>query len=191
MARERLEAFPPRLSHLLECRFEDLGSTGTCPVDLVVFSESFQYIPLAEIFARLPDLLQPGGHALVCDFFKTAAHGDGQPGDRSFGGGHLLTEFHRRLAEAPFELLLDEDLTGRVSPTIELLDDWLSNRIAPASKTLDTYLIGNYPGLTRALKWLLRRRLERLRFKYLSGNRTRAVFEKYKSYRLMVLRRVP
>ena len=189
MARERFAAFPSRLACLLECRFEELDSRATGPVDLVMFSESFQYIPLTEIFNRLPDLLRPGGHALVCDFFKTAAHGDGQPGDRSFGGGHLLMQFYRRLAEAPFEVLHDEDLTRRASPTIELLDDWLSNRITPAGRTLDSYLLGNYPLLTRVLKWLLRHRLERLQFKYLSGNRTRAVFEKYKSYRLVVLRR--
>jgi hypothetical protein len=37
-------------------------------------------------------------------------------------------------------------------------------------------------------KWLLRHKLERARYKYLSGNRSQAVFEKYKNYRLLVLR---
>jgi len=35
---------------------------------------------------------------------------------------------------------------------------------------------------------LARRRLARLEYKYLSGNRSQAMFEKYKSYRLLVLR---
>jgi SAM-dependent methyltransferase len=189
MARQRLAAFPGRQACLLEARFEDLDSADTGPFDLVIFSESFQYIPMPALFGKLPGLLLPGAHVLVCDFFKTAAHGDGQPGDRSFGGGHLLAGFYRQLAASPFELLRDEDLTVRVSPTIELLDDWLTQRLAPAGRTLDCYLRDNYPRLGRLLTWMLRHRLARLRYKYLSGNRSRGVFEKYKSYRLLVLQR--
>ena len=190
MARQRLAAFPAGQARLLEARFEDLDSDDLGPFDLVLFSESFQYIPMPAVFGKLPDLLVPGAHVLVCDFFKTAAHGDGQPGDRSFGGGHLLAAFYRQRAASVFALLHDEDLTVRVSPTIELLDDWLTHRLAPAGKTLDCYLRDNYPRLTRLLTWVLRHRLARLRYKYLSGNRSRAVFEKYKSYRLLVLRRL-
>jgi SAM-dependent methyltransferase len=127
MARQRLAAFPAGQARLLEARFEDLDSDDLGPFDL------------------LPDLLVPGAHVLVCDFFKTAAHGDGQPGDRSFGGGHLLAEFYRQRAATPFALLRDEDLTLRVSPTIELLDDWLRHRLAPAGKTLDCYLREQVP----------------------------------------------
>jgi hypothetical protein len=41
--------------------------------------------------------------------------------------------------------------------------------------------------MTRLIKWLLRRKLARARYKYFSGHRSREVFEKYKSYRLIVL----
>jgi hypothetical protein len=77
-----------------------------------------------------------------------------------------------------------------VSPTIELLDDCLTNRLLPAARTLGDYLDDTHPRLTRLGAWLLRRRLARLRYKYLSGNRSRMVFEKYKSYRLLLLRRI-
>lgn len=188
MTRQRLAAFPSGQARLLEARFEELDSDDIGPFELVLFSESFQYIPMPTLFGKLPDLLVPRGHVLVCDFFKTAAHGDGQPGDRSFGGGHLLADFYRQQAAADLELLRDEDLTARVSPGIELLDDWLTHRVAPAGQTLNRYLCDNYPRLTRVLTWMLRHRLARLRYKYLSGNRSRAVFEKYKSYRLLALR---
>lgn len=191
LARQRLAAFPAGQARLLEARFEDLESLQTGRFDLVLFSESFQYIPLPALFGKLPELLSPGSCVLVSDFFKTAAHGDGQAGDRSFGGGHGLAEFYDCLAQSPFELLRDDDITERVSPTIELLDDWLVNRLAPAAATLNVYFLDNYPRLTRLFKWLLRRRLGRLRYKYLAGNRSCAVFEKYKSYRLLVLRLTP
>ena len=82
----------------------------------------------------------------------------------------------------------DEDLTSLTSPNIRLLDDWLTQRGAPALETLDRYLGGRRPWLYGAFKWLFRRRLERLRYKYLSGHRSQAVFERYKSYRLIRLR---
>ena len=184
----RLAAMPHTDSTLFESDFESLPSS-TCQqrYDLLLFSESFQYIPLPEIFDKSPQLLKPGGQLLVCDFFKTAAHCDGAAGDRSFSGGHLLGQFYEQLAAAPFTLLHDEDLTPRISPNIALLDEWLSRRLLPASRSVDVFLRGNYPRLTRFIKWLARHKLERLRYKYFSGHRSQAIFEKYKSYRLLVM----
>jgi hypothetical protein len=88
---------------------------------------------------------------------------------------------------APFTLLHDEDITPRISPNITLLDEWLSQRLLPATRSIDTFLRGRYPRLMPLIKWLARHKLERLRYKYLSGHRSQAVFEKYKSYRLLVL----
>ena len=186
-ARQRLAAYPASQARLLECRFEDLPA-AVGRFELVLFSESFQYIPLQQLLQRLPGLLVTGGKVLVCDFFKTAAHGDGGVGDHSSGGRHLLTGFYRQLEVSSFELLQDTDLTRRISPTIELLDDWLNDRLIPAAGTLDDYLLDNYPRLAGLLKWLLRHKLARLRYKYLAGNRSRAVFEKYKSYRLLIFK---
>lgn len=190
--RMRLAQTPAAATTLYETRFEDLPATAfRQDYDLLLFSESFQYIPLPEIFSRCPALLKPGGCMVLADFFKTAAHGDGAPGDRSFSGGHLLGEFYEQLESSPFTVLHDEDLTARVSPNIALLDEWLTQRLVPAVGSVDQYLCGAYPKLTRLFKWLLRHKLERVHYKYLSGHRSLAVFEKYKNYRLLVLRLGP
>ena len=186
--RARLAALPSTDCTLFESDFESLPlSNCRHRYDLLLFSESFQYIPLAEIFDKSPGLLKPGGRLLVCDFFKTDAHCDGAEGDRSFSGGHLLGPFYEQLSAAPFTLCHDEDLTPRISPNIALLDEWLSQRLLPASRSIDCYLRGSYPRLTRIIKWLARHKLERLHYKYLSGHRSQTIFEKYKSYRLLVL----
>lgn len=185
---ERLQRLNATASTLFECDFESLP-VELCAhrYDLLLFSESFQYIPLPEIFSKAPRLLKARGQMVICDFFKTAAHCDGGVGDRSFSGGHLLGNFYELLEDSPFRILQDEDLTTRVSPNIALLDDWLTNRLSPALGSINCYLEGRYPRLTRLSRWVLRRKLERLRYKYLSGHRSQAVFEKYKSYRLLVL----
>ena len=187
--RVRLARLPQATTTLYETNFESLP-LASCrhQYDLLLFSESFQYIPLPDLFEKSPALLKPGGQLLVCDFFKTAAHGDGGDGDRSFSGGHLLHEFYQSVAASPFILKQDEDLTSRVSQNIALLDEWLTQRLLPATGSIDQYLSGRHPRLTRFIKWLARHKLARVRYKYLSGHRSQAVFEKYKSYRLLVLK---
>jgi SAM-dependent methyltransferase len=186
--RARLAAMQHTDSTLFESDFGSLP-LARCQhrYDLLLFSESFQYIPLPEIFQNSPALLKPAGRLLICDFFKTSAHCDGADGDRSFSGGHLLGLFYEQLSAAPFTLRHDEDLTPRISPNIALLDEWLTQRLLPASRSIDQYLRSSYPRLTRLFKWLARHKLDRLRYKYLSGHRNQAIFEKYKSYRLLVL----
>jgi SAM-dependent methyltransferase len=188
LVRARLAALQAATTTLYETTFEYLPFARLRrQYDLLLFSESFQYIPLPDVFAQAPGLLRSGGQLVICDFFKTGAHCDGGDGDRSFSGGHLLDEFYRTVERSPFRISYDEDLTTRVSPNIALLDEWLSQRLVPALSSIDEYLLGSRPRLTRVLKWLARHKLARARYKYLSGHRSQAVFEKYKSYRLLVL----
>jgi SAM-dependent methyltransferase len=188
LVHERLAAIQPGTTTLYETGFESLPFRQCRHLyDLLLFSESFQYIPLPDLFARSPALLRSGGRLVICDFFKTDAHCDGGDGDRSFSGGHLLSEFYRCVEQSPFRISYDEDLTTRVSPNIALLDEWLTQRLVPAIGSIDEYLLGAWPRLTRVLKWMARHKLARARYKYLSGHRNQVVFEKYKSYRLLVL----
>ncbi|MGB5441451.1 MAG: class I SAM-dependent methyltransferase [Gammaproteobacteria bacterium] len=185
----RLANIDAASTRLFECAFESLPAEAyRRQYDLLLFSESFQYIPLADFFTNSVRLLKTGGCVVICDFFKTAAHCDGGAGDRSFSGGHLLDEFYQLIKDSPFEIESDTDLTRRVSPNIALLDELLTGRLVPAAGSIDSYLKYAYPKTTRLAKWLLRKKLARARYKYLSGNRSQAVFEKYKSYRLIVLR---
>ncbi|HAJ91639.1 MAG TPA: hypothetical protein DCO71_03305 [Gammaproteobacteria bacterium] len=188
LVRERLAALPHNTTTLYETGFESLPCRR-CQhqYELLLFSESFQYIPLSDIFAMAPELLRSGGRMVICDFFKTDAHCDGGAGDRSFSGGHLLAEFYRCVEQSSFRISHDEDLTAKVSPNIALLDEWLTRRLVPALSSVDEYLLAAWPRLTRFVKWVSRHKLARARYKYLSGHRSQAVFEKYKSYRLLVL----
>ena len=176
-------------SNLFECRLEDLPVEQCRQLyDVALFSESFQYIPLSASLPKLREILKPGGLLVICDFFKTEALGDGASGDRSFGGGHPLQEFYAAMQQTPFVLVKDEDITRRVSPNLDLVNDLLMRRLKPAGLTLGRYLQERYPLVTRLALRVLRRKLEKLNYKYFSGHRSREVFERYKSYRLLVYR---
>ena len=68
-----------------ECTFEDF--TGQGPYDLCLFSESFQYIPMAESLPKCAALLIPGGQVLIADCFRTEAYKGRQVHGPQAGGG--------------------------------------------------------------------------------------------------------
>jgi len=190
--RSRLDRLGDNSTSLFESTFENMQHEALRDrYDLLLCSESFQYIPLVEFFNKAPLLLRNGGYVVICDFFKTAAHGDGAAGDHSFSGGHLLDQFRVLLEQSAFRCVVDEDLTARITPNIDLLDTWLMDRLLPAIGSIDRYLHDSYPISSKILKWLGRHKLARLKYKYLSGHRTAAMFSKYKSYRLLILEHEP
>lgn len=185
----RLADAPGEPSAIHECRFEDLPFAQIDRrYDVVLFSESFQYIPLEAALDGVMRLLAPGGLLVVCDFFKSERHGDGGPGDRSFGGGHDWRRFTGRMQATPFEPLRNEDITRRVSPSIDLLNTLLQERVRPAADTVGEFMASRYRWTARLLRWLLRDRLAKVRYKYLEGHRSAATFERYKTYRLLTYR---
>lgn len=189
LVREQMAKRPGNDAHLFECRFEEFPADQRLgQYDVALFSESFQYISMDASFALLQKILKPGGLIVICDFFKTEHHGDRGPGDRSFGGGHKLTDFYAKIKTTRFAPLRDEDITTRVSPNLELLNDFLLNTIQPVGQSLNRYLSSNYPRLSWIARKLLRKKIDKANYKYFSGHRSKEIFERYKTYHLMVYR---
>jgi len=192
--RQRLAKHSDKPAKLFEATFEQFPIDEYREhYDAALFSESYQYIPMSASFSILAQILKPGGTVVICDFFKTEHAGDGQPGDRSFGGGHKMDQFYRELEKHPFTLLHDEDITSKVSPNIKLLDETLMLRLVPAGQTINRFLTENYPlswkMIKRIFSLFMGKKLAKQKHKYFTGNRTQAVFERYKTYRLLVLKR--
>jgi SAM-dependent methyltransferase len=152
--------------------------------DLVLFSESFQYISPDDSLPRTLELLNPGGHVLLCDFFALASDGDS-----ALSGGHPLEPFYVTLAGYPFQLQFDEDITQQTAPNLQVIDDMLRDYFIPVWETLGYYFRNNRPWLVRLLQPLLRKRIAKLEFKYFSNRRTAEAFISHKSYRCMLLRK--
>ena len=152
--------------------------------DLVLFSESFQYISPDESLPRVLKLLKPDGHLLLCDFFALPSDGDS-----ALSGGHPLAPFYITLASYPYVLKFDEDITAQTAPNLQVIDDMLRDYFIPVWETLGYYLRTNRPWLVRLLRPLLRKRIEKLEFKYFSRGRTAEAFIRHKSYRCMLLGR--
>lgn len=188
LARDRLASAGRRDVQIFDCRFEEFPCAERAHhYDVVLFAESFQYIELASALRQADAILRPGGHLVICDFFRSPADGDGGPADGTFGGGHSIAAFYDAVARSRFKIMRDTDLTALVAPTLAIADEILMRRLLPASETVTQYLAERRPWLLRALRFLCRRKLEKVRRKYFSGYRTPEVFIRYKTYRLIVL----
>lgn len=192
--RKRLAARPGTQARLFESTFEHFPAEDHLAYyDAALFSESYQYIPMDASFPILAKIVKPGGAVVICDFFKTEHDGDGQPGDKSFGGGHHMGRFYTELKQHPFTIIRDEDITSKVSPNIKLVDDTLQKRFIPAGQTINRFLTDNYPKTYGLIKKVFNlffgKKIRKQTYKYFSGHRTQAVFERYKTYHLIVLRR--
>ena len=101
-----------------ECTFEDFAGQG--PFDLCLFSESFQYIPMAESLPKCARLLASGGQVLIADCFRTDAYKGRSTHGPQAGGGHTLSRFRAALEASAFQIAAEADITDAVAPSIDL-----------------------------------------------------------------------
>ena len=188
LARDRIAPLAESDSRIFECKLEDLPEDHCRnQYDVCLFSESFQYVSMEVAIRKLTRLVKPGGLVVICDFFKSPNHGDGQAGDKSMSGGKRLETFYHLMGRSPFEIKRDDDITRFLSPNLDLVNDLLLNRIAPTVDAIERYLVGRFPKTGWLALRLFKRPIELGKKKYLAGTRSREVFERYKVYRLIVL----
>ena len=169
-------------SDIFRCKFEDLNTEKR--YDLIIFSESFQYIQLEIGLRKSLELLNEAGHMLICDFFRTDAKGK-----NPLQAGHDLTKFYASIENTEFENIKDEDITRETAPTIQILDEFLSECLGPITELGSKYLDGNYPRFMKLLKWKFREKFDKLNRTYFSGQINTDAHMKYVNYRLFLYKK--
>ena len=167
-----------------EGRFEDVSFADDDLFDMVMFSESFQYITLERVLGDAMQRLKPGGHILICDFFKTGA-----PGRSVIGGGHPVDKFDAVLRESGLEVLEDIDITRETAPNLDIVDQMGRELFHPTFRLIGYAFASNHPWLAKLLRWKYRKKLEKINRKYLSGERNANSFALHKVYRLLLLKK--
>jgi len=168
-----------------ECGFEDFPvSSLSEKYDLAFFSESFQYINMQKAFETLNQILSETGIVIVFDFFRR----DDVTGKGPMGGGHSIGQFYETIKSNGYAILTDLDVTDNLSPNLKLINDMLVNRIIPFTNTLDAFLASRLNIIYRIFKFIFRKKLEKVKFKYSQG-RNEENFRKFKTYRFIVLKK--
>jgi len=149
--------------------------------DLVLFSESFQYVDMEDALARAASYSRPGGHLMICDFFQK-----GTPGRRYIRGGAKLSRFEPLIAASPFENVVDLDITAETAPTQDIANDVIVRLGGPMVGLIRSSLRQRHPWLARIAEWRLKKKFEKMDRKYFSGVRNSAHFREFLSYRLLI-----
>lgn len=145
--------------------------------DLVLFSESFQYIAIEDAMEHALNYLNPNGHIIVSDFFKTDA-----PGKSALGGGHKFAEWEEQKPKYPLKTIIERDITKETAPTIDLVHTMTRDVIHPIWTLLLRLAEDRYPKLLKLVKWKFRKKLDKMEKKHFRGERNGANFIKYKKY---------
>lgn len=165
-------------------RFEDVNFSADEKFDLVMFSESFQYITLNMVLDKAQTLLRPGGYIVICDFFKTDAKGKSV-----IGGGHPFDAFQQVLNKSELTVLKEKNITKETAPNLDLVDQMGRELILPTMELVSYTFKNNRPWLAKIFSWKFRKKLDKLHYKYLSGERNAASFSKYKIYKFYLLQK--
>ncbi|GAH78496.1 unnamed protein product, partial [marine sediment metagenome] len=170
-------------SHIFECYYEQLQTENR--YDVILFSESFQYVDLQKALDTTIGFLTKGGHLLVSDFFQKDVEGKSV-----MGGGHKLTKFYDLIAQYPFELVKDLDITEETAPTTEIYDDALQKAVHPVLDLVFEFLNDRYPVASKFLRWKYKKQMNKINEKYFSAGRISEDFRGFKSYRLFLYKKV-
>jgi SAM-dependent methyltransferase len=163
-----------------ECPFEEFSADRR--YDLILFSESFQYMKPEVALPKCAELLGPGGHVLICDFFRLPTEGKAP-----MGGGRPWERFQGALQGSPFRCTTDLDITPRTAPTVKLVADAGRSVLEPAYHTALAFLRRKFRLLAWLLEWMFAEKVRRSQF---GRDWTVENFARHKTYRLLLLQKV-
>ena len=163
-------------------KFEDLDISNN--YDLILFSESFQYVHLIKSIDKILSILDKNGYLLICDVFHKNVSGISP-----MRGGHRLDLFENEIEKTDLVKKADIDITLETAPTWDFLNQFLNEVAIPISDMSHSYIKYKYPKLIRFIKWKYRNRLDKIRKIWLSNELTGENFAKFKSYRLFLFKK--
>lgn len=151
--------------------------------DMVLMSESCQYVPYGEGFAQHKKHLRPGGYVLISDFFKVREL------DKPYlsKSGHKFDEFVAEAKRQGFELQVDRDITKQCAPTHDIYQKILLEKAFPVAEALFEYVSRRYPKFYKMMKYFVGEKVLFLKQKYSSQGAD--IFTQYKSYRILLFKK--
>lgn len=174
-----------------ECTFE--AFTGEGPYDICLFSESFQYIPMAESLPKCAALLAPSGQVVIADCFRTEAYKGRRAHGPQAGGGHGLAAFRKALEDSAFRVSAEEDITAEVAPSIDLEQQFfnvIGHGVTRLSGEIRTRKPAAHWSLARFIGLFLSKKRRANLMRRLTGNdRNAQAFQTFNRYLMLRLER--
>ncbi len=173
----------PSKFNIFECDYEQLQTENR--YDVILFSESFQYIDVQEALEKSLSLLNPDGYLLICDVFKTAVQGKSP-----ISGGHSLAKFYNIIAKYPLGLVKNLDITEETAPNIDIENHMCKEVVHPVVNLVQQLLDNRYPLMSKFVKWRYKKKIDKIYRKYFSDERNGENFKKFRSYRVLLYKKI-
>ncbi|MCB1304125.1 MAG: methyltransferase [Leptospiraceae bacterium] len=161
----------------------DPATSGLGTFDMVLMSESCQYIKINEGWDQNVAFLRPGGYVMVADFFRVRELD--RPGLSK--SGHPLESYLAAAESHGFVLKKKVDITKFVSPTMDLYQETITQKIFPVFGAIFEIIQRRYPWTYKVLRKLLGKKVAKLHQKY--SNQGADVFSHYKAYLILVFQK--
>lgn len=146
--------------------------------DLILMSESAQYIDMEKGFKKCGELLHSRGYLLVSDFFKVDSVDD--KGIQV--SGHPHQRYLEKAKSNGFIIMKSEDITARITPTLDFMISLFNDYVIPSFKLIPYALEAYIPFLYQISRFLLRKPLKKALQKSLVDARTFARHRRYMVY---------
>ncbi|AFZ10222.1 hypothetical protein Osc7112_6030 [Oscillatoria nigro-viridis PCC 7112] len=158
-------------------RFEDFKATRF--YDLILFSESSQYMSAVDIANGAAKILNQGGYIVLADMLRSDANYQ----EGMFSNCHVVTELHAALKQAGFTLVKTEDISAHIVPTIDLyVDTFRRYGLNTMIYVADLIAIA-VPPVHKFLRWIFRRWFKKL---VVEGLEASQIFEQHLCYEMQL-----
>jgi hypothetical protein len=148
----------------------------------VLFSESFQYIPMDKSVPGALKLLNPGGIIMISDFFNTDPEGRSK-----LGGGHDYLQWLKFKESYGVKTLIEKDITTETSLTIDIVNQLNKEVLKPLWNSAWALAADRFPAIIKIVRRLYKKKLAKMENKHLTGQRNGELFRKYKKYMFYLL----
>ncbi|MFW5707403.1 MAG: class I SAM-dependent methyltransferase [Bacteroidota bacterium] len=128
--------------------------------DIVLMSESAQYIPVKKLFANAANCLKTKGHLMVCDYFVF-----NDASGLMAKSGHNLELFLKSASDQGFYLAKKQDITRETIPTLDAAKIFVNQYIIPSLDIVSEKLAYRHPFLYKTARWFFRKKIEKARQK--------------------------
>lgn len=163
--------------------YENVKDVAPESVDLVLMSESCQYINPQEGWKLHSKHVKPGGYVMAVDFFIT------RDIDQPYlsKSGHRLESFIQVAKNAGFELVNKEDITKETAPTMDLYQEIIFTKVFPVCEAIFEFVRRKFSWVYKLMAFFMRDKLIFLKEKY--SHQDSVTFAKYKTYLVLVFKK--
>lgn len=166
--------------------FEDFSSDKQ--FDLLLFSESVQYIGLKDLFKKASCLLKPRGYIITSDYYKYE-----ESRDEKNLPGHPLKDFLDEADGNGFKIVKELDITEQILPTLDYGGMVYYNYIKPVLNCILTTLEVHLRPIHWMFMQLLKLRIKGKSLRQIIINNVvpldRGTFKKNLTYRIHLLQK--